>query len=413
MIKYFHSLSLLFNNIEKSIFLKKNNVRSLDLSMHYIAYFDFLSFTNVPHYNTSAMDGYSIILNKFKYKFNSKNVNFFIIDVLKAGDLSYNFFFDGDYSIEIMTGARIPSFFNSIIKVEDIFLDINNPFEFFFKKVLVFKENIRIIGEDFNFSNILIKKGDIFSLKDSVATSTFGINSLFFLKKIKVYLICTGSEIIDSFNFDFNNSIINNSLSDFFKSFFKSISIDLIYYGISLDSKYSIKNKLIELINKDDFNLIITTGAVSKGKADILPATLSELNFDIIFHGVNIKPGKPILFGKYLNKSYIFCLPGNPISAIIGLRFFVYPFVRQISGNALEVPLKAYLDFDYDVNRNVDVFLKSFIYFSKNNFYVRIMEDQQSFKIRSFIESNSFVFLTVNERSKKGDILNVYFHKPF
>lgn len=413
MIKYFHSLSLLFDNIEKSIFFKKNNIKTLDFAINDVSCFDFLSFTNIPDYNTSAMDGYSIILNKFKYKFNCLHVNFFIIDLVKAGDISCNFFFDGDYSVEIMTGARIPSFFDTIVKIEDTSLNINNPFEFFLKKVLLFGENVRIIGEDFKFGTIFIKKGDIFSLKDHVSTSTFGIKNLFFLKKIKIYLICTGNEIIDSFNLDFNNSTINNSLSNFFISFFNSMSIELVYYGVSLDLKSELKCKLINLLDKDNTNLIITTGAVSKGKADILPAILSELNVNIIFHGVHIKPGKPILFANYLNKNYFFCLPGNPISSIIGLRFFVYPFIRYLTGNVLEVPLKAFLESDYIVNRNVDIFLKSFIYFSKNNFYVRIMEDQQSFKIRSFIESNSFVFLRTNDRSKKGDILNVYFHKPF
>lgn len=413
MIKYFHSLSLLFDNIEKSIFFKKNNIKTLDSAIYDSLYFDFLSFTNIPNDNTSAMDGYSIILNKFKYKCNYIHVNFFVIDIVKAGDVSCNFFFDGDYSVEIMTGARIPSFFDTVVKIEDTFLNSNNPFEFFLKKILFFGENVRRISEDFKIGSVFVKKGDIFSLKDYVSTSTFGIKKLFFLKKIKVYLICTGNEIIDSFNLDFNNSVINNSLSNFFISFFKSMSIDLVYYGVSLDLKSNLKSKLSELLDKDNISLIITTGSVSKGKADILPAILSELNVNIIFHGVHIKPGKPILFANYLNKNYFFCLPGNPISAIIGLRFFVYPFIRHLTGYILEVPLKAFLESDYIINRNIDVFLKSFIYFSKNNFYVRIMDDQQSFKIHSFIESNSFVFLRANDTSKKGDILNVYFHKPF
>ncbi len=413
MIKYFDSLSLLFNSVEKSFFFKKKINKLLDLSINETYYFDFLSFINVPYYTTSAMDGYSIILDNFKYKFSSIRANFFIIDIVKAGDLSNNFFFDGDYAIEIMTGSRMPEFFDSIIRVEDSFLDVNNPFEFFFKKILIFGENVRLIGEDFRFGSFCVRKGDFFFLKDRVSTSTLGIKNLFFLKKNKVYLICTGNEIIDSFNSDFNSSFINNSLSKFFISFFESMAIELIYYGVSLDFKTDLKKKILELLDKDENNLIITTGAVSKGKADILPAVLTELNINIIFHGVLIKPGKPILYANYLNKNYFFCLPGNPISAIIGLRFFIYPFIRYLFGDALEEPLKAYLEHDYIINRNIDVFLKSFIHFSKNNFYVRILEDQQSFKVRSFIESNSFVYLRINDTSKKGDILNVYFHKPF
>jgi molybdopterin molybdotransferase len=196
-------------------------------------------------------------------------------------------------------------------------------------------------------------------------------------------------------------------------SFFKRLAIDISYYGVSLDLKNDLKFKISNLIKKDEISLVITTGAVSKGKADIIPSILSELDIDIIFHGVSIKPGKPILFANYLNKHYFFCLPGNPISSIIGLRFFVYPFVRYVMGNVLESPLKAFLEEDYVSKRSVDLFLKSFLFFYKNSFYVRIMEDQQSFKVKSFVEANSFVFLRLCDSSKKGDVLNVYFYEPF
>lgn len=413
MISYFSSLSFVFNNIEKSIFLKKINISNLSCCINEVIYFDFFSFKNIPIYNNSAMDGYALIFNKIKYNVDNVYNRFFIIDVIKAGDSISHFNFDGDYVIEIMTGARIPSFFDTVVKVEDCVLDLSNPFEFILRKVLVFGENVRILGDDFGIGNFIVKKGDIFSLKDCTSTSTFGLKNLYFLNKLNVYLICTGNEVIDSFDIEFDNNFINNSLYTFFSAFFKKCSINMLYYGISLDFKNDLKAKILNLINKNEFSLIITTGAVSKGKADIVPSILSDLNIDIVFHGVSIKPGKPILFANYLNKNYFFCLPGNPISSIIGLRFFVYPFFRHFMGSMVEKPFKALLDEDYVVIRKVDLFLKSFVYFSKNNFYVKIMQEQHSFKIRSFIEANSFVFLRLNDNSQKGDLVNVYFYEPF
>ena len=413
MIGYFSSLSCIFNSIRKSVFLNQVGICNLDSCVCEVNYFDCFSFRNIPNYNTSAMDGYALVFSKLKYNFDFVYNRFFIINLIKAGDSTPFVFFDGDYVVEIMTGARIPEFFDTVIRLEDVSLDFNNPFEIIFEKVLFLGENVRILGDDFKFGNFIIRKGDIFSLKDYVSTSTFGLKNLFFLSKIKLYLICTGNEIIDAFNFNYNDNFINNSLYTYFSSFFKSMSIDVSYCGISLDLKNDLKIKISKLINKDEISLIITTGAVSKGKADIIPSILSELNIDIIFHGVCIKPGKPILFAKYLNKHHFFCLPGNPISSIIGLRFFVYPFIRYIMGDILESPLRAFLEEDYVLKRTVDLFLKSFVFFNKNNFYVRIMEDQQSFKVKSFVESNSFVFLRLCDGSKKGDVLNVYFYEPF
>lgn len=413
MINYFHALSLLFNNIDKSSFLKKSFICSLDYCVGEICNFDFISFKNVPNFDSSAMDGYAVKFNTVKYNFDSNKNRFFIIDLIKAGDLNVSLFFDGNYVIEIMTGARIPVFFDTVVKIEDVIPDICNPFEVVFRKVLSFKENVRVLGDDFKIGNFILKKGNVFFLKDYVSTSTFGLKNLFFLDKFKVSLICTGNEVVDTFIFDQNKNVINNSLNKFFLFFFKNMALDVSYYGVSLDLKTELKEKIINLINSNSSNLIITTGAVSKGKADIIPSILAELNVNIIFHGVSIKPGKPILFANYLNKHYFFCLPGNPISSIIGLRFFVYPFIRYIIGSGFESPIKAFLENDYTVNRNVDLFLKSFVYFSKSNFYVRIMDDQQSFKVKSFVEANSFIFLRTYESSKRGDILNIYFYEAF
>lgn len=413
MIDYFHSVSLLFNSIEKSIFFKKKDISKIDACVGEVCYFDYFAFKNIPNFDTSAMDGYAIVFDNVKYNFDLTKNRFFIIDLIKAGDLNNPLFFDGDYVIEIMTGARIPVFFDTVVKVEDIVLDRDNPFEIILKKVLVLGDNVRVLGDDFKIGDVILKRGVVFSFKDYVSTSTFGLKNLFFLKKIKGYLICTGNEVVDFFNLDSDKNFINNSLHTFFLSFLKTIINEVSYCGVSLDLKNDLKLKIFNLINNNDFSLIITTGSVSKGKADIIPSILSELNIDIVFHGVSIKPGKPILFANYLNKHYFFCLPGNPVSSIIGLRFFVYPFIRYIIGSVFESPFKAFLEKDYFGKRNVDLFLKSFVYFNKNNFYVRIMDDQQSFKVKSFIESNSFVFLRVNDRAKKDDILNIYFYEPY
>ena len=57
---------------------------------------------------------------------------------------------------------------------------------------------------------------------------------------------------------------------------------------------------------------------------------MKDLGFQNQFKGVKIKPGKPIMFSKY--KKIIFGLPGNPISLVVGFRFFIYPLVRNILG---------------------------------------------------------------------------------
>lgn len=412
MINYFLSLSILFSNVRKSIFLNRYDYVILKESFNKICYFDVFSLKNIPSFLNSAMDGYALNLFKFKYNFNFISNRFFVIDIVKAGAYLSYYEFDGDYVIEIMTGARVPSNFVSVVKVEDVYFSINNPFEIVINKQLIYGEHIRLIGEDFKFGSFLLKKGKVISCHDIAGLSSFGISEICILKSFKFFLICTGREVVDSFTLDFNKSFINNSLSLYIINFLKELGVSVSYLGLNLDCRKSFKELIRKVVCSNDPVVIISTGAVSKGKADFIPFVLSELKFNILFHGVSIKPGKPILAAIH-DKCYFFGLPGNPISSIIGLRFFVYPFIRYITGLPLEAPLKCILENDWISCRKSDLFLKAFTYFSKSIFYVRIVEHQQSFKIKSFIETNSFVFLRVNDSSKEGDILNVYFYKPF
>ena len=84
-----------------------------------------------------------------------------------------------------------------------------------------------------------------------------------------------------------------------------------------------------------------------------------------------------------------------------------------MNGCFFDEPLKAVLDGDYLFERKCDLFLKSFTYFYNSKFYVKIVTDQQSFKVQSFSRSNSFAFLRMTDRAMKGDILNVYFYQPY
>ena len=51
---------------------------------------------------------------------------------------------------------------------------------------------------------------------------------------------------------------------------------------------------------------------------------------EIIFHKVAIRPGKPLLFARLADGTLVFGLPGNPIAAAVGLRFFVVPALRRL-----------------------------------------------------------------------------------
>ncbi len=88
---------------------------------------------------------------------------------------------------------------------------------------------------------------------------------------------------------------------------------------------------------------VVTTGAVSKGKFDLLPGVLEELGVKRVFHGIAQRPGKPLWFGVGAQNSPVFALPGNPVSAFICLHRYVLPALLIASEARTPEPAKAEL----------------------------------------------------------------------
>jgi molybdopterin molybdotransferase len=157
---------------------------------------------------------------------------------------------------------------------------------------------------------------------------------------------------------------------------------------------------------------MITSGAVSAGKFDFIPSVINSFKLSNYFKNVAIRPGKPVLFAKIKGKEkVIFGLPGNPISSAACFRFFVYPFIEYILKLDTEKPLKAILKNSFDKKKNFTRFAKSKLSTTKNGkIEVEVLQGQESFRIKSFVKSNSWSLMPAGKsRFKKGDIIDCFF----
>lgn len=96
----------------------------------------------------------------------------------------------------------------------------------------------------------------------------------------------------------------------------------------------------------DVAELVLTTGGVSVGTYDLVPAVVNELGGEVLVHHVRIKPGKPILVARFGHR-WLVGLPGNPVSALVGWRMFGWPLARALAGDVgafSEVPVNARLE---------------------------------------------------------------------
>ena len=69
-------------------------------------------------------------------------------------------------------------------------------------------------------------------------------------------------------------------------------------------------------------DVIVTSGGVSMGVYDVTKAALKELEAELFFERVALRPGKPTVFARLPNGTLVFGLPGNPVSVAVTFNLF-------------------------------------------------------------------------------------------
>jgi molybdopterin molybdotransferase len=121
------------------------------------------------------------------------------------------------------------------------------------------------------------------------------------------------------------------------------------------DEKDMLKKSLLTLLS--EYEVIILSGGVSKGKFDFIPAVMQEIGVKMLFHQVAQRPGKPFWFGVSDSGKTVFALPGNPVSTFMCFYRYIRPWIMQGLGIA-EKPAVAILAKDFSFTPSLTFFLQ-------------------------------------------------------
>lgn len=296
---------------------------------------DISATSSLPKFDNSAMDGYGIV-------YEEKNKEFEIIETIFAGD-NKNITLQTAQAVKIMTGARIPSNCSAVIPKEEC-EHLNNGKIKVPNDIKKF-QHIRFIGEDIKTKETLIIKGEEINFAKITLLASQGISHIKVYKKPKVVVFASGEELKLHFE-HIEDYQIYNSNTPTFMSRCKELGAKVDFIGQAKDSIKSIE----ELIkNSLDADLIITSGGVSVGDADFTKDAFAKLDFETIFDGIMIKPGKPTILGR-IDKTYILNLPGNPLASALIFELFGKIIVQKLIGsknihhNYIETKLKDELE---------------------------------------------------------------------
>jgi len=284
------------NILIKSKINIKNEVISSSKSLNRINVLDIYCPVDYPAGTNAAFDGFAIN-SKDALKLSKKSSKEFkILKSISAGDNPKINKVKKFQTVEVMTGALIPKFFDTIIPIEKIVFNKD-------KKSIVINEkikknqHIRLIGSDYKKKELIVKKGTIIQPSHILAFKTLGIKNIKVKKKINVLFFSSGNEI--SNNINIANWKVRNSNSHYIKSLSNNFLFNYMDGGILRDKDEQFFKKQIEKNFRSETDIIITSGAVSAGKHDFIPSVVKKFNLSNFFKGVAIRPGKPILFAKF------------------------------------------------------------------------------------------------------------------
>jgi molybdopterin molybdotransferase len=271
-----------------------------------------------PPFNRATMDG--IVIDSGGFGQDARK--FYISGIQPAGYPQTQLSNQGN-CIEIMTGAMLPIGANAVIRYEDLTID-GEVAHVNLNEVTPY-QNVHLQGTDKKAGELLIAAGV------KVTPAIVAIMASVGLSKVKVYklpriAVCsTGDELI-AVDEQPQPHQIRRSNSYMLLAALQQEGIIADQYHLP-DEPEAMTRQMQDMRNS--YDVLLFSGAVSKGKFDFLPQVLQQLGMQTLFHSIAQKPGKPLLFGKFDNGALVFGFPGNPVSTWVCYQIYFKAWLNQ------------------------------------------------------------------------------------
>ncbi len=278
---------------------------------------DIIAKENSPAYPTSAMDGYAII---------TADQDLGEIQVLgdnPAGAEEIAEVREG-ICIKTFTGSLMPQGADALTPIENV--------TFKEGKIIINEKvpqgfAIRPVGESFKEGEILVRKGTKLGYAEIGVMASLNIVMAAVFIKPRVAVLSTGSEILDLGESATHASQIRSSNNYTLAALAQQAGGSSVQLGIVEDDEASITRAFENALDAAD--IIVTTGGVSVGDYDFVKDIIPRLGAEVIYKGVNIKPGQHIMLAKKDNK-FIIGLPGFAYSSTVTFMLYIIPIIRRM-----------------------------------------------------------------------------------
>lgn len=284
-----------------------------------------------PPHDKSVMDGFAIRTGDLA----AGHVRFRVVETIIAGGWPEHALKPGE-TARIMTGAPLPPESDAVVMVELTETENVDGIEWVTFEVDSVAPEKHILRSGVNFSKgqIVLPQGHTVRANDIGLLAEVGAHSISTPRRPTMAVIPTGNELVDCRELP-GRGQIRNSNGPMLIAMARKLGLEVADLGIGQDEKEPLRKAIGSGLEHD---LLLLSGGVSAGTMDLVPEILKEMGVEEVFHRVAVKPGKPIWFGVLKRESrstFVFGLPGNPVSSLVGFQLFVRSAVRRMMGGEL------------------------------------------------------------------------------
>ena len=375
--------------------MRATELVSLETSVGRVLATDIRATTDNPAFTNSAVDGYAV----FHEDDLCKNATFVVKTVSAAGGAPTTTRFSKGEAMRVFTGAPLPKECVGVHMQEDITADSQaNGFRVTAKAKV--GQHIRNRATEFAKGTKLAKAGTVINPGLIALLASQGFSNLKCRKKPSVIILSTGDELVPV-NKKPGPGQIRNSTAPMLSAIVEQL-------GGKVTKTLHVRDNLSRITAAlkqaaENAQLVLISGGASVGDHDHAVAAVQALG-KLCFHGVSMKPGKPVAAGK-IGKCCVICLPGNSASAFVCAHLFVDAALVSIVDHRPNSPgwTPVTMRSKYKTGAR-----EEFVRCNLTSGEATIVGEQASFGTVSLAEANCIVAIPANTTVKPGDKLRAW-----
>lgn len=356
-----------------------------------------------PAEDTSAMDGYAVSSEVVKDACPEHPVLCRIIEDVAAG-----------YSPEravgpfqcsrVSTGALIPVGANAVEMRENVRLVGDEQVEF--SQPVAPNNHLRLAGEHLEIGDEVIKAGTLLSSAELGMAAYLGCDVLSCYPRLSVAILTTGSELVTD-SAELTRGKVRDSNGVAIDAAVRELGCTVGLRKHVVDDAEELDRAIVAAMESS--HLLLTTGGISVGWHDLVRERIEQAGGKFVFHRLRMRPGKPIAFGRIADK-WIFCLPGNPVSALVTFEIFVKPAIFKLMGLSWQPDVVvARLAEPLSKKAGLTVFFRVCLQKDdKGEYIARLSGPQGSHQLKSMLGADGLLMADEDaEELKPGDMVKV------